>query len=289
MSFRTIIISKQSRISYKNRCLVVKQDLDEKLIHLSEIDTIVIDSLAVSISSFLLKELSDSKINIIFCDDKHNPFGELSSYYLSHNNSKKIFLQVKWTDEKKDDIWSLIIKDKIINQANLINSRGSDKYELMISYTLDILPGDKTNREGIAAKVYFNALFGKGFSRHFSDDINPMLNYGYVILLSMFSKEISSIGYLTQFGIHHKNEFNNFNLSCDLMESFRVIIDDYASINAERTFDKTVKYEIVDLFNNYFYYNGKKYTLKDVIKLYTRNVFDYIENDKPYVGFIYEK
>ena len=62
MSFRTVVITKQSSLSYKNRFLVVKQDVDEKYIHLSEIDTVVVDTPAVSISVYLLKELSDNKI-----------------------------------------------------------------------------------------------------------------------------------------------------------------------------------------------------------------------------------
>ena len=66
MSFRTVVITKQSKISYKNRFLVVKQEDNEKYIHLSEIDTVIVDSISVSISSYLLKELADNKINIIF-------------------------------------------------------------------------------------------------------------------------------------------------------------------------------------------------------------------------------
>lgn len=95
MSFRTVVITKQSKLSYKNRFLVVKRELDEKYIHLSEIDTIIVDSISVSISSYLLKELSDNKINIIFCDEKHNPFGELKAFYSSHNSSKKILKQIE--------------------------------------------------------------------------------------------------------------------------------------------------------------------------------------------------
>lgn len=104
MSFRTVVIAQQSKLSYKNRFLVVKQDLDEKYIHLSEIDTIIVDSLAVSISAYLLKELSDNKINIIFCDEKHNPFGELSTYYSKHNTSKMIQRQISWASNEKDKI-----------------------------------------------------------------------------------------------------------------------------------------------------------------------------------------
>ena len=93
MSFRTVVISRKSKISYKNRFLVVKQELEEKYIHLSEIDTVIIDSISVSISAYLLKELSDSKINVIFCDEKHNPYGELLPLSRRCNTSKKIIEQ----------------------------------------------------------------------------------------------------------------------------------------------------------------------------------------------------
>ena len=120
MSFRTVVISSQSRISYKNRFLVVKHENDEKYVHLSEIDTVIVDSISVSISSYLLKELSDNKINIIFCDEKHNPFGELTSYYSKHNTSKKIKEQISWKQKNKDELWTKIVKNKIINQALLL-------------------------------------------------------------------------------------------------------------------------------------------------------------------------
>ncbi|MEG0577135.1 MAG: type II CRISPR-associated endonuclease Cas1, partial [Bacilli bacterium] len=231
MSFRTVVITKQSKLSYKNRFLVVKQDIDEKYIHLSEIDTIIVDSIAVSISAYLLKELSDNKINIIFCDEKHNPFGELTSFYSSHNSSKKIIKQIEYSKNLKDLLWTEIIKNKISNQALLLNKLKSENYNLLLSYINDVKIGDKTNREGHAAKVYFNSVFGKKFIRHDSDSINAGLNYGYAILLSTINKEIISLGYITQLGIHHRNEYNEFNLSCDLMEPFRVIIDNYVYYN----------------------------------------------------------
>jgi len=121
MSFRTLVITKQSKISYKNRYLVVKQNADEKYIHLSEIDTVIVDSISVSISAYLLKELSDNKINIIFCDEKHNPFGELISFYSRHNTSKKIKEQITWKQKEKNNLWQKIVQNKITNQALLLN------------------------------------------------------------------------------------------------------------------------------------------------------------------------
>ena len=290
MSFRTVVITKQSKISYKNRFLVVKQENDEKYIHLSEIDTIIVDSIAVSISSYLLKELSDNKINIIFCDEKHNPFGELKSYYLAHNSSKKIIMQSKWTQKIKDELWQLIVKNKITNQALLLDKIKSKNYNLVLSYVSDVVIGDKTNREGHAAKVYFNSLFTKKFIRNENDCINSALNYGYAVLLSTFNKEIISNGYFTELGIHHKNEFNPFNLTCDFMEPFRVIIDSFVYYNKDREFNTDYKLDIVNIFNSKYKYNGKQYILKDIIKLYTKNIFDYLENDKKYIGFyVYER
>ena len=189
MSFRTVVITKQAKISYKNRFLVVKQDIDEKYIHLSEIDTIIVDSISVSISSYLLKELADNKINIIFCDDKHNPYGELQPFYSRHNSSKKILEQVKWTNKEKDLVWQAIVKNKILNQALLLKKIKSKQHDLITSYIKEVAIGDKTNREGHAAKVYFNSLFGKNFVRGNNDKINDSLNYGYAILLSLLVKK----------------------------------------------------------------------------------------------------
>ena len=54
MSFRTIVITNKANLNYKNRFLIVKQELEEKYIHLSEIDTIIVDSISESISTYLL-------------------------------------------------------------------------------------------------------------------------------------------------------------------------------------------------------------------------------------------
>ncbi len=287
MSFRTVVIARQSKISYKNRFLVVKQENDEKYIHLSEIDTIIVDSISVSISAYLLKELADNKINIIFCDEKHNPFGEVVPYYSKHNTSKMIKEQIKWKVSDKDKIWSEIVRNKIMNQALLLKKTKSSKYKLILSYIDEVVDGDKTNREGHAAKVYFNALFGNDFVRNSDDSINAALNYGYAILLSTINKEIINNGYLTQLGIHHKNEFNEFNLTCDLMEPFRIVIDNFVYYNQDRKLDTEYKLDIVNILNGTFKYQGKNYTLKDIIKMFVKNTLESINNSENYKEFVY--
>ena len=50
-------------------------------------------------------------------------------------------------------------------------------------YWQNVKSGDTDNREGIAAKIYWDALFGDDFMRYRSGDSpNEMLNYGYTVL-----------------------------------------------------------------------------------------------------------
>lgn len=287
VSFRTIVVTEQARLSYKNRFLVVKKGFEESFIHLSEIDTIIVDSISVSISTYLLKELSDNKINIIFCDDKHNPFGELQSFYSRYNSSKKIVFQTKWSKKDKGKLWSLIVRNKILNQALVLQKIKNVNYSVLMEYMDNVCDDDKTNREGHASKVYFNSLFGKNFVRNDNDDINSALNYGYAILLSTVNKEIVNNGFITQLGIHHKNEYNPYNLACDLMEVFRPIIDSFVYFNSNRNFDMSFKLELIDLFNKSYKFNNKNYVLKDIIRFYVKNVFDYMITGKEYKDFVY--
>ncbi len=118
------------------------------------------------------------------------------------------------------------MREKIRQQRQFLSERGKEKEaELLSEYIQEVQWYDETNREGHAAKVYFNALFGMDFSRSQDNNINAALNYGYSIILSAFNREITSNGYLTQLGLYHNNMFNQFNLGSDLMEPFRILVD----------------------------------------------------------------
>ena len=106
-------------------------------------------------------------------------------------------------------------------------------------------------------------------------------------MLSTINKEIIANGYLTQIGIHHKNEFNEFNLTCDLMEPFRVLIDNFVYYNQDRELDTQYKLDIVNIFNNKFNFEGKKYILKDIIRMYVKNTLEILNDEAKYKGFVF--
>lgn len=279
MSWRTVVISSKCKLSYKNNYLIVRND-DVKMIHLSEMNTLVIDTTLVSITTMLLCELLDRKIKVIFCDEKHNPKGEVMPYYGSHNTSKKVMQQSKWDDEIKSLVWQKIIKQKISNQSRVLKINQKQNFDKLMEYYNDVQINDSTNREGHSAKVYFNSLFGMNFSRGLDEDINSALDYGYAILLSSINREVTSNGYITQLGINHKNEFNQFNLSCDLMEPFRPVVDKLVYQNKDFTFDKDFKYKLINILNEKVRVDGGEYFVSNAIPLYVNGVFKALESKK---------
>ena len=193
MGWRTVVVNRNCKLSYKNDYLVIRSE-ELQMIHLSEIDTIIVENGMVSITSYLINELAQNKIKIIFCDEKHNPSCEMMPYYGSFNTSKKVTIQSKWKENKKKEAWQQIIKYKIHNQAMLLKKLDISGYKKLLDFKEQVELDDKTNREGHAAKVYFNLLFGMDFSREKENNINSALDYGYSIILSMLNREVVNKG-----------------------------------------------------------------------------------------------
>ena len=287
MSWRTIVVQSHVKLSYKNGYMISRGE-DVRMVHLSEINTVIIDSTQVSLTSYLLCELVKRKIKVIFCDEKRNPCSELMSYYGAYNSSKKIRKQIQWDMEYAKEIWTYIVKQKILNQAEMLSKYGFEANIILMKYAEEIEPFDMTNREAHAAKVYFNSLFGKEFSRDDVNSINAALNYGYGILLSNFNKEIVSDGYLTQLGIKHTNEYNPYNLSCDLMEPFRVLVDEIVFNNIDKTFDSDYKMQLVNVLNKRINYCGREYYVTNAIQIYLDKMFNAIEQKSFIASMIYQ-
>lgn len=258
MSWRVIVISKRAKLDLQLGYMVVRSEEVTKIV-LSEISTILIESTAVSITTSLLSELSKRKIKVIFCDEKRNPSSELVSYYGSHDTSNKIRKQIAWKQNTKEAVWTEIVTEKIRKQKEILEILGKEESELLSSYIKEITWNDGTNREGHAAKVYFNALFGLDFTRTEDNYINAGLNYGYSIILSAFTREIVANGYITQLGLFHDNMFNQFNLASDLMEPFRVLIDQKIFQMKLIDFEHNEKMQLVDVLNQEVLIDGKNY------------------------------
>lgn len=287
MGFRCVVIKNRSKLDLRMNYLVCRNAEEEKQIYIPEISTLILDSTAISLTCALISELIKNDVKIIFCDEKHNPESEAVPYHTNYNSVANIKKQINWQKHIKEEVWKEIVKEKIKQQRDFLTEKGFTKEaKLLDSYINNVLKNDKTNREGHAAKVYFNALFGQSFARRDQNFINSALNYGYSVILSCFNREVAKLGYLTQIGIWHKNEFNFFNLSSDLMEPFRILIDRavYNFTPEENDF----KMEILEIFNLQVRIDGKMQYFENAVEIYCQSIFNALEDNNAGLMKFYE-
>ncbi len=285
MSWRTVVVSNSAKLDYQMGYLVVRRE-ETVRVHISEIYMLIVESTAVSLTAALLCELTKKKIKVIFCDEKRNPSSELISYYGSHDTSVKVRNQMGWGSEIKRTVWTEIVTDKIRKQAEVLTLWKKKESEMLYQYIEEIAYGDTTNREGHAAKVYFNALFGMDFTRTEDNSINAALNYGYGIILSAFNREIAANGYITQIGLFHDNMFNPFNLGSDLMEPFRPIVDHKVKMLEPQQFEHAEKMEVLSILQQEVIIAERKEYVNNAIKIYCRSIFDaLLDNDVSLIKF----
>lgn len=287
MSWRTVVIKGIAKLDYRLGFLTVRKEDGTTRVHVGEIGLLLIESTTVSLTTTLISELMKRKVKVIFCDEKHNPESELISYYGSHDTSMKLKQQIGWGEFIKEEVWTEIVTEKIRKQMWLLYELGyTDSGDLLKSYLTEIKQGDTTNREGHAAKVYFNSLFGLDFTRSDDSVTNAALNYGYGIILSCFTREIVANGYLTQIGLFHDNMFNPFNLASDFMEPFRILVDGFVENSKFEEFEHEEKLRIMNLLSEEILIDGKMHTVSNGIKIYCRSLFDALnERDLSYIKF----
>ena len=278
MSWRVVVVSGSAKVDYQLGHLVVRTLEKIRKVHMGEIAVLLIENTAVSITAYALCELTARKIKVVFCDHKRNPCAELTPLCGSHDTSAKIRQQIAWSGAAKQNVWTEVVREKIRAQRTVLEAFNCPQAELLTKYLAELEHNDATNREGHAAKVYFNALFGLEFSRAAECPVNAALNYGYGLILSAVNREISAAGYLTQLGIFHDNTFNPFNFGSDLMEPLRPLVDCAVKRIAPAAFEKEEKVRLLRLFQIEVLQDGKRYPLLNALRGYCMSAFRALQN-----------
>ena len=272
MGFRTVVVKNRTKLDLRLNYLVSRGE-EEVRIFIPEISTLILESTAISLTTALISELMKNNVKIILCDEKHNPESEICAYYGIYNPLPSLLKQIDWDKKIKELVWMSIVQEKIRQQKKFLKELNLiDEYQLLSKYCKEVKQNDYTNREGHAAKVYFNALWGVDFCRRKEGYINSALNYGYSVMLACFNRVVVSKGYLTQLGIWHKNEFNKFNLSCDLMEPFRIIVD--RKVFSMEANESNFKSKVLEIFEEKVIIDKKEQFIENAIAIYVQSILD---------------
>lgn len=226
---RTIVFSSPVYLSLRNQQLVVscKEDpVTTTTVPIEDIGAVVIENQQVNITIPLLAALTESEVQVVFCDSKGMPSSMLLGFEGHHLQGETLRNQLSCGEVLKKQLWKQIIESKILNQSQLLYKIGQDGSCLRPYYS-NVKSGDSDNREGIAARLYFQHLFGASFVRDRAlPGVNALLNYGYTILRAAVSRAIVASGLFPALGIYHHNRSNAFPLADDLMEPYRPFVDE---------------------------------------------------------------
>lgn len=283
MGYRVIYIEKCEYLRFYLDNLKVEVKKDTLLIPVSDIQILVIDNYQSNLSVPLINKLTDNNVCTIICGVDHLP----KSYILPMNghfsSSGNLARQINWKQERKDVMHARIVQMKILNQIEILktNNKSFEVEKKLYEFVDSVEMGDCTNREGLAAKMYFRELFGHDFIRFEEDVVNAGLNYGYAIFRSLITSIIVAKGYIANLGIFHKGKQNMFNLSDDIIEVFRPIVDNYVFNNMmdEIIFKQEHREALIQLTNKKISIDGRKQTVANAISFYLDSIFNYLNEE----------
>lgn len=226
---RTLFFSTPMCLSLRDNQLVfyVREAPEEKrTVPIEDIGYVVLESQLISITLPLLNALVGNNVAVILCDDYMMPNALLQPLDSNSIQGELYRAQIDASEPLKKNLWRQTVEAKIENQARLLNKLGMDGDRLKPIY-MNVKSGDSDNREGVAARLYWDMLFGDRFTREREGTPpNNLLNYGYTILRAAVARSLVGSGLLPAFGIFHRNRYNAFPLADDIMEAYRPFVDE---------------------------------------------------------------
>lgn len=225
---QTLFFSTPVCLSLKNCQIVISwKDCDDKVARpIEDIGCVVLENQMINITLPLLNELVKNNVAVILCDNKMMPTSMLQSLDANTTQAESFKFQLAVSEPMKKQAWKQIIESKIKNQASILFLTGKSG-DVLKPYFSNVKSGDSDNREGLAAKIYWNMLFGHSFKRERDGSTpNELLNYGYSILRAATARALLGSGLLPNLGIFHKSRYNAFPLADDVMEPYRPFVDE---------------------------------------------------------------
>lgn len=260
-------------------------DKSNKIYPFDDVEWLIFRNKNSYFSNRLIQNCLEQDIGLIFCDNKMTPVSILVSESRHKERLTRLTEQIKLSSRTKNRLWRKIVISKILNQARVIQNIYGDceAYDLLIKISKDVVEGDNNNRESYAARIYFTKLFGKRFKRgRYTDDVNAGLNYGYAVLRAAIKRCLAIHGLEMSLGIHHYSSENPFNLSDDIIEPFRPIVDEFVHTNIfmeQNNFDNNIKRSFYTILLNTCVIDNKVMTLNDSIEIMINSLIKCISKD----------
>ena len=273
-----------------NQMEIRYKDVEEVITRpIEDVGVVIVENQMVHFTVPLLNALADNNVAVVFCNAQCMPNTMLMPLESNAIQQEVYRLQTDASLPTKKRIWKEIIEHKIRNQAALLDLLGRDG-SLLKPYYMNVLSGDSDNREGLAAKIYWQQMYGRSFNRSRNGEApNSWLNYGYAILRAAVARALLGSGLFPAFGLFHRNRYNAFPLADDVMEPYRPFVDNAVyqlfEDSPEACLDKEVKQSLVKVLFTDVKLKGQTRPLQVALSMTTASLVRALK-DKKY-GVIY--
>lgn len=284
MSWRIIYVENSHKVSLYLNNLKIEDGDEAYIVPISDINTVIFNNYKMYMTVQLLCKLSQANVCVIICEKNGLPeivMNPLNGNYATFRNQE---LQLNLSAERKGELWRKIIEGKIKNQITVLKNcqrnRNIKVIEKLYEYLSSVQNADATNREGLAAKLYFRELFGEDFlrERDTQDPVNIALNYGYAVMRAMMARSVAAKGFIPACGVFHKNPYNHFNLVDDFLEAYRPIIDEWVFFNmAEEFFVREKRLQVIEHLSKKIILDGKKYQIMKSMDIFLDGVVSFMK------------
>jgi len=219
------VAERGARLAVEDGRVVVRKNTPplESFIALDDLDAVVIEENAVSLTGCFLARLAEKRIPVILCGPSRLPAALLDPVVADGADAclmlrSQVAAPLPW----KKQLWRALVRAKIAGQsANLLL-----RHKLPMARLVPLVrSGDPDNIEGRAAAFYWSQLGIFPARDRRAPDANRFFNYAYMVLYSAFARYLCAAALHPDIGIHHHSQYNHFSLASDLMEPFRPVAD----------------------------------------------------------------
>lgn len=222
MAQQTVLIQRKAHLHISHGLLEIEIDGSPASIPLEDIWVVIIESHQTTVTMACISKLVDAGIGVLICGDDHMPNGLTLPLGAHSRHARIVDDQLAMSTPLKKQLWKRIVQMKISNQAVVLEELGRP-VDPLPDYAKSVQSGDASNREAVAASLYFQRLLFEGTRR--ASLQGGALDYGYSVVRAGIGRAAVGGGWLVSQGIHHHSIYNAFNLVDDLIEPFRPLVD----------------------------------------------------------------
>lgn len=275
---KLVINSEGIYLTKVGECFCVKKDRQKQEIAAKKVEQIIITT-AAAISTDAIELAVENNIDIVFLKKYGAPFGRVWHSKMGSIST----IRKKQLDLDSNNMGTTLVKEflcqKMNNQVDFLNSlainrrddRKNDIKETIskikelvkkvenIDDNINNVRNSLQGYEGTASRLYFSKLSElmpekfkfDGISKNpAKDEFNCMLNYGYGIMYSNVERACILAGLDPFIGIMHVDNYNRQSFVFDLIEMYRIYIDQIVF----KLFSKFVKIQVYIEYKKVFFW-----------------------------------